>query len=49
MEAVGTEFTVTFWVEVLEHPWAEVTVTVYVPDVAKVFAAVLVLLPPFHW
>ena len=48
MEAVGAEFTVTVCEAVDVHPCADVTVTVYVPELVKVLAAVPVLLPPLH-
>ena len=48
MEAVGMVLMVTACEAVAEQPAADVTVTVYVPLVVKVLAAVLVLLPPLH-
>jgi hypothetical protein len=46
--AVGMVFTVTACDDVAVQPSAEVTVTVYVPEVAKVLAAELLLLPPLQ-
>ena len=44
MTAVGNEFTITAWLVVPVHPFALVTVTVYMPltetDIAAVVAAV---------
>jgi hypothetical protein len=48
MDTTGKGLTVTTWDVLAEQPCAEVTVTVYVPLARKVFAAVVLVLPPDH-